>query len=158
MYRMTSEWPWILNSEEYYVYTKLVPTLVRSISLYDQTFFRYNIAEHRKCTEWPQNCLTCQTYSINTKHLTMRNKLWSISLAYDQAFSRYKVVEKKAEMHQMTHGWPWTLSQSNQHRWESVKWHRSLSLGVPKPYQVQFSQMTRCLFILAIVPVPNTPL
>ena len=75
MHRMTSEWPWTLNSQRYHLYSKyerLKPTFW-SVSLYAHPFSRYKVDEnrkYRKCTAWPQT---------DPEHLTVKSTTYTLS-------------------------------------------------------------------------------
>ena len=105
MHRTTPHWT--LNSQKCSVYTKYLPKKPKfqSVSLYDQQFSRYKVAENRKCTEWPQTDLKHLTvkstlHTLNT--YPMRPKCWCFSL-YDYPFPRYKVDQNRKQTE-----WPQT--------------------------------------------------
>ncbi len=71
----------------------LIPRLnIRSVSLYDQPFTRYDVVEmgkiemHRLTSDWPWT-LNGQKYPVYTEYLPPSPKFWSVSL-YWQPFSR----------------------------------------------------------------------
>ncbi len=65
-----------------------------TVSLYDQAFLRYKLAEEQKCTEWLQNDLNHLTVKRTMYTLNTHPKFHSVSL-YDQPFLKYKLAENQ---------------------------------------------------------------
>ncbi len=95
MHRMTSKWPWVINSQKHLGYTKHLPPRPKlcSISFYGQPLPRYNMLSkleklkmHRMTSDW-QWTLNGRKCPLNTaiEYFPPRPKFWSL-LLYGQVF------------------------------------------------------------------------
>ena len=72
IHRMIPNWTWIHNNQKY-LYTLNTHSRganIWSVSLYDERFSRYKVAENQKCTEWPQTEL---------EHLIVKSTLYTLN-------------------------------------------------------------------------------
>ena len=96
---------WTLCSQTYFKYSKHLPQRPKIWSVFfldDWLFPRNKVVKNRKFTEWPQTELNSQNYSLCTKNLYQRAKIWYVSL-YHQRFQRYKIAENQTSIE-----WPQT--------------------------------------------------
>ncbi len=113
MHRMTPDWTWTLNSRSSSFTDTCVHTFEAQILVHfalESAFFKTQghrkLEMHWVTPNWTWT-LNSQKYSIYTKYLAQRPKLWPVSL-YDYPFSEIPGHQKR-DVHRMTPNWTWTL-------------------------------------------------